>query len=332
MIYHSHYQLKELNAFRTEAYAKLYCEPQSIEEIRQVILDYPDEKKLIVGAGCNMFFTEDFDGLVLKPNLKGFREVADEEDSVTIEVMASEDWDNFVGYCVSNGYAGLENLSYIPGSVGAAPIQNIGAYGAEVKDCLQEVIALDIYTGESFSFSNSECEFGYRESMFKKTRRYIVISVVFKLSTCFRYQEKYVDLNRELAEIDEPTLQEVRDAVIRVRKRKLPDHRELPNCGSFFKNPYISTEKVRELKARFDTIPLYPVQEGLLKTSAAFLIDKAGFKGVRDGNMGTYPNQPLILVNYGSADGKEIVRFMEKIRHEVEVVFGVRLEPEVWIF
>lgn len=332
MIYHSHYQLKELNAFRTEAYAKLYCEPQSIEEIRQVILDYPDEKKLIVGAGCNMFFTEDFDGLVLKPNLKGFREVADEEDSVTIEVMASEDWDNFVGYCVSNGYAGLENLSYIPGSVGAAPIQNIGAYGAEVKDCLQEVIALDIYTGESFSFSNSECEFGYRESMFKKTRRYIVISVVFKLSTCFRYQEKYVDLNRELAEIDEPTLQEVRDAVIRVRKRKLPDHRELPNCGSFFKNPYISTEKARELKARFDTIPLYPVQEGLLKTSAAFLIDKAGFKGVRDGNMGTYPNQPLILVNYGSADGKEIVRFMEKIRHEVEVVFGVRLEPEVWIF
>lgn len=332
MIYHSHYQLKELNAFRTEAYAKLYCEPQSIEEIRQVILDYPNEKKLIVGAGCNMFFTEDFDGLVLKPNLKGFREVADEDDSVTIEVMASEDWDNFVGYCVSNGYAGLENLSYIPGSVGAAPIQNIGAYGAEVKDCLQEVIALDIYTGESFSFSNSECEFGYRESMFKKTRRYIVISVVFKLSTCFRYQEKYVDLNRELAEIDEPTLQEVRDAVIRVRKRKLPDHRELPNCGSFFKNPYISTEKARELKARFDTIPLYPVQEGLLKTSAAFLIDKAGFKGVRDGNMGTYPNQPLILVNYGSADGNEIVRFMEKIRHEVEIVFGVRLEPEVWIF
>ncbi len=333
MIYHSNISLKKYNAFQTEAHAKLFCEPQTIEELRQSLTDYPTERKLVIGAGCNLFFTKDFDGLVIKPNLKGMREIPDEEDgSVLIEVMASEDWDSFVEYCVSKGYAGLENLSLIPGSVGAAPIQNIGAYGAEVKDCIQEVVALDIQTGESISFSNQECEFGYRDSIFKRTKRYIVISVVFKLLKTFQYTEKYADLNKELEEIDTPTLADVREAVIRVRRRKLPDHLELPNCGSFFKNPYITPELAKKIKSEYDNLPLYPVDGGLLKTSAAFLIDRAGFRGVRDGDVGTYPNQALIIVNYGTSDGNEIVRFMNLIRQEVNAKFGIELEPEVWIF
>lgn len=333
MIFHKYFQLKEYNAFQTEAFAKLFCEPATIEELRQAILDYPDERKLVLGAGCNLFFTHDFDGLVIKPNLKGMREMPDQEDgSILVEAMASEDWDSFVAHCVENGYAGLENLSFIPGSVGAAPIQNIGAYGAEVKDCIQEVVALDIATGQSLSFTAQECEFGYRDSIFKRNQKYIVISVVFRLNKSFQYVEKYADLNQELAEVEQPSISDVREAVIRVRKRKLPDHRELPNCGSFFKNPYISAEIAEKIKVEYENLPLYPVEGGLLKTSAAFLIDRAGFRGMRDGDVGTYPNQALIIVNYGTADGNDIVRFMNRIRDAVNAKFGILLEPEVWVF
>lgn len=333
MIYHSNYQLKEYNAFRTEALAKLFCEPQTVAELREAITDHPSESKLIIGAGCNMFFTKDFEGLVICPQLKGIREVTEHESgSILLEVMASEDWDSFVGYCVENGYSGLENLSLIPGSVGAAPIQNIGAYGAEVKDCIQEVVALDINTGDSYSFTNSECEFGYRDSIFKKTKQFVVISVVFRLEKNFRYVEKYADLNKELAGTKNPSASDVREAVIRVRKRKLPDHLELPNCGSFFKNPYILPEVAERIKSEYENLPLYPVAGGLLKTSAAFLIDRAGFRGLREGNVGTYPNQALIIVNYGTVDGNEIVKFMHRIQEAVILKFGIELEPEVWIF
>lgn len=333
MIYSYNHPLKQCNAFRTEANAKIFCEPATIGELRDAILAHPNEKKLVIGKGCNMFFTQDFDGLVIKPNLKGMREMPDEErGQMFIEVMASEDWDDFVAYCVGKGYAGLENLSLIPGSVGAAPVQNIGAYGAELRDCLQEVVALDIDTGESFSFSNAECQFGYRDSIFKRQRNFVIVSVLFRLKKSFRYVEKYADLNCELAEIEQPTLQQVREAVIRVRKRKLPDHETLPNCGSFFKNPYITPQKADELKSLHPDLPLYPAERGLLKTSAAFLIDKAGFRGVRDGEVGTYHNQALIIVNYGTPHGSDIVRFMQKIRQGVTEQFGIELEPEVWIF
>lgn len=334
MIYLSNHPLKPYNAFRTEANAKLFCEPETIEDIRHAILDYPDEKKLVIGHGCNLFFTKDFDGLVIKPNFKGIREMPDEdkESSILVEVMASEDWDSFVAHCVSEGYSGLENLSLIPGSVGAAPIQNIGAYGAEVRNCIQEVVAFDMQTGESISFSNSECHFGYRDSIFKQTKKYLVISVLFRLKKTFHYVEKYADLNKELAETENPTITDVREAVIKVRKRKLPDHKELPNCGSFFKNPYINTEVAEKIKENYPDLPLFPIEGGLFKTSAAFLIDRAGFRGFRDGNVGTYPNQALIIVNYGTSDGNEIVNFMNRIKEAVSTKFAINLEPEVWIF
>ncbi|MDR0824143.1 MAG: UDP-N-acetylmuramate dehydrogenase [Prevotella sp.] len=335
MDYYRQTQLKEYNSFKTEAFAKILCKPGTISELRQCLSDFPNEKKLIIGKGCNLFFTKDFDGLVICPNIKGLRNISDEEEEdedIFLEVNASEDWDHFVAYCVERGFAGLENLSLIPGTVGAAPIQNIGAYGAEVKDVIREVVAVDMETGETVSFSNAECEFGYRNSIFKRTNKYLVISVVFHLKRTFVYIPKYTDLNKELENIEEPSIQDVRDAVIRVRKRKLPDEKVLPNAGSFFKNPYISKEHANKIMTDYPSLPAYPMKDGLIKTSAAFLIDNAGYKGKRVGNIGTYPNQPLIIVNYGSSDGNEIVRFMYEVQKTVKEIFDIELEPEVRIF
>lgn len=335
MDYYRQIQLKDYNSFKTEAQAKIFCSPKTFDELRKCLNDFPDEKKLVIGGGCNLFFTKDFDGLVIYPQIKGLREISDEEEEdedIFIEVNASENWDEFVAYCVERGFAGLENLSHIPGTVGAAPIQNIGAYGAEVKDIIREVVAVDMETGETVSFSNVECEFAYRDSVFKRTNRYLVISVVFHLKRTFVYTPKYFDLNKELEDIAEPTIQDVRDAVIRVRQRKLPDEKVLPNAGSFFKNPYITQGQVDKISAEFQDLPAYPQKNGLVKTSAAFLIDRAGYKGKRIGNIGTYSNQPLIIVNYGTTDGNEIVRFMKEVQSSVKNKFGIDLEPEVRIF
>ena len=331
-MYQENVQLKSFNSFQTEAYTKLFCEPQNIQQLKDCIKDYPNEKKLIIGGGCNLFFTGNFDGLIIKPRLKGLHEISgDDDDDVYIEAMASEDWDCFVEYCVENGFSGIENLSMIPGTVGASPVQNIGAYGSEVKDCIREVIALDMETGEILSFSNKECEFSYRSSIFKRTDKYVIISVIFHFKKSFTYVPRYSDLNKELEDIENPTIKDVRDAVIRIRKRKLPDHKELPNCGSYFKNPYISKDTANRLQQQYSELPIYPQKDGQIKTSAAFLIDRAGFKGKQDGNIGTYQNQALIIVNYGATDGNEITRFAKKIQSAVSEKFGIDLEPEVRI-
>ncbi len=335
MDYYRQIQLKNYNSFKTEALAKLFCRPKNADEFRKCLSDYPNEQKLIIGGGCNLFFTKDFDGLVICPEIKGLREISDEEEEdedIFLEVSASENWDEFVAYCVERGFAGLENLSLIPGTVGAAPIQNIGAYGAEVKDVIREVVAIDMETGEAVSFNNNECEFGYRDSIFKRTGKYFVISVVFHLKRTFVYTPKYFDLNKELEDIAEPTIQDVREAVIRVRQRKLPDEKVLPNAGSFFKNPYITKEQVEKIQTEYPDIPAYPQKDGLIKTSAAFLIDKAGYKAKRVGEIGTYPNQPLIIVNYGSSDGNDILRFMNEVLGAVKDTFSIELEPEVRIY
>lgn len=338
MEYRTNQQLKDYNSFKTEAIAKKFCSPQTVVELQKCLQDNPQERKLVIGEGCNLFFTQNFDGLVIHPNIKGLREAWDddedfeEEQEVYIEVNASENWDEFVAYCVEKGFAGVENLSLIPGTVGASPVQNIGAYGAEVKDVIREVVALDINTGEVVSFNNAECEFGYRDSIFKQTQKYVIVSVVFHLQKEFSYVPKYMDLNNELENIESPTLQDVRDAVIRIRQRKLPDEKVLPNAGSFFKNPCISKEMSDTLVAQYPTMPAFPQRDGTVKTSAAFLVDQSGYKGKRIGNVGTYPNQPLIVVNYGTSDGNEIVKFMKEIQAVVLEKFGIELEPEVRIF
>lgn len=325
-------QLQPYNSFRTKARTKLFCEPQTVGELSEVLRAYPNEPKLVIGSGCNLFFTKDFDGLVIHPQMKGIRLLSENGSGVELEAGAGEDWDNFVNYCVKKGYAGIENLSLIPGTVGAAPIQNIGAYGSEVKDAIVRVHAVNKDSGKPKTFTAEACEFGYRDSIFKRRRQHIVTSVVFRLSKSFAYTEKYADLNRELANVAHPSLSQVREAIIRIRRRKLPDPADLPNAGSFFKNPFLTKEEKERLLTKLPDAPIYPAETNTFKTSAAFLIEKAGYKGKRNGQVGIYEHHALIIVNYGTENGCDIVNFMHEVQHAVYEKFGIRLEPEVRIY
>ncbi|MDR2816528.1 MAG: UDP-N-acetylmuramate dehydrogenase [Proteiniphilum sp.] len=332
MIIKYNVQLQPHNSFRTKALARIFCEPQSAEELSEIINAFPDERKLILGAGFNLFFTKDFDGLVIKPAIKGVHILSENDRFVEIEAGAAEDWDRFVKYCVDNGYAGVENLSLIPGSVGASPVQNIGAYGTEAMDVIAKVKTVELRTGNNKAFSNEECGFGYRNSIFKRTGLYAITSVVFRLEKSFHYKEKYIDLSRELEGIPSPTLAQVRNAIISIRNRKLPDYTLLPNAGSFFGNPVLTESEKDQLQLKLPDAPIYNVGEGQFKTSAAFLIDKAGYKGKRHGMVGVYQRHSLIIVNYGTENGREITDFMHKIQQEVQQRFGIMLEPEVRIY
>lgn len=325
-------QLQQYNSFRTKAVARLFCEPQSVDELSEILKSFPDENKLILGAGNNLFFTKNYDGLIIKPAMYEINIISDDENFVEIEAGAAVEWDNLVEECVSKGYSGLENLSLIPGSVGASPIQNIGAYGSEAKDTITLVKTVDIKTGEQKEFTNNECRFGYRDSIFKQTRRYIITSVIFRLNKSFTYEEKYVDLSRELKGNLTPSLSQIREAIIAIRSRKLPDVNKLPNAGSFFKNPILTKEEKEALQKKIVDVPIYNIGENSFKTSAAFLIEKAGFKGKTNGKVGTYENHALVIINLGTEDGNDILNFAQEIRNEVEKQFGVKLEPEVWIF
>ncbi len=325
-------QLQPHNSFRTKAAAKLFAQPETVEELQEILQAYPDEPKLVLGGGFNLFFTKDFNGLVIKPAMRGMKLCAENADFVEMEVGAGEVWDDFVAYCVSRGLSGVENLSLIPSTVGAAPIQNIGAYGTEVKDVIVKVNAVDKKTGEKVEFSNAECEFDYRNSIFKRTDKYIITSVVFRLSKSFEYKEKYVDLSLELKGISHPTLSQVREAIVNIRTRKLPDHWAYPNAGSFFKNPILTKEEKEKLLTLLPDAPVYNAGDEGFKTSAANLIEKAGFKGKRKGNVGTYEHHALIVVNYGTENGQEILDFTQEIQREVQDKFGIALEPEVWVF
>lgn len=325
-------QLKPYNSFRTQATAKLFSEPQTVKELSEILKNYPDEKKLIIGKGYNLFFTKEFDGLVIRPGMRGMQIVSEADEWVEIEAGAAEDWDKLVDFCVKNNFSGIENLSLIPSTVGAAPMQNIGAYGTEVKDVITRVKTAEITTGNVQEFSNEQCEFGYRDSIFKRTQRYVITSVIFRLQKSFTYKEKYIDLSRELEGIATPSLSQVRDAIIRIRTRKLPDHIALPNAGSFFKNPILTKGEKEKLQKKLADAPIYNVDKNEFKTSAAFLIEKAGYKGKRRGMVGTYAHHALIIVNYGTENGSEILDFMHEIQDEVEKKFGLRLEPEVWVY
>lgn len=325
-------QLKPYNSFRTEAKAKLFCEPKSVEELCEIIKLYSKEDKLVLGGGYNLFFTKDFEGLVIHPQMKGNNLWYEDGDVVEIEASASESWDDFVEYCVSNNYAGVENLSLIPSTVGAAPVQNIGAYGTEVKDIITLVRTVHIETGELKDFTNEMCEFGYRDSIFKRSGKYVITSVVFRLSKSFTYREKYVDLTQELEGNDNPTLGDVRNAIVAIRTRKMPDYNLLPNAGSFFKNPFLTYDQKENLLVLLPNATIHNVNENCFKTSSAFLIDKAGYCNKRSGLVGTYEHHSLIIVNYGTKRGKDILDFMKKIQHDVHSQFNIWLEPEVRIY
>lgn len=325
-------ELKPYNSFRTKAKAKLFSEPKTVEELCQVVKQYTNEKILILGNGYNLFFTKDYNGLVIHPLMKGINVCYENEKVVDIEVNAAENWDDFVAYCVANNYAGVENLSLIPSSVGAVPVQNIGAYGTEVKEVITRVKTVNIESGKQKEFTNEMCEFGYRDSVFKRTGKHIITSVIFRLQKEFFYKPKYKDVVSELAGIEAPTMADVRNAVVNIRTRKLPDYDILPNAGSFFKNPFLTNDEKESLLRLLPDATIHKVNESCFKTSAAFLIDRAGFRNKRNKMVGTYKNHSLIIVNYGTEEGKEIVDFMKEVQKSVYSHFKIWLEPEVRIY
>tara|TARA_B100000795_G_C22689888_1_gene395196 strand:- start:149 stop:1003 length:855 start_codon:yes stop_codon:yes gene_type:complete len=281
-----------------------------------------------------MLLTKDIEELVVHLDIKGISIDREDSNAVYITVNAGEDWHDFVLWCVSNNYGGIENLSLIPGSVGTCPIQNIGAYGVEVKDTITKVEALEIETGKLIQFSNEDCNFGYRNSVFKNQEKgkYIITAVSFKLTKSnHNLNSSYGAIEAELTsrDITKPTLKNISDAVIAIRKSKLPDPKEIGNSGSFFKNPVISKIQFLELQKEYPKIPSYRISNTEVKVPAGWLIEQAGFKGKRFGDFGVHEKQALVLVNYGNASGKEIHELAQKIQETILIEFGIPLEIEV---
>ena len=328
----TNFSLKNYNTFGIEAKAKAFVSVESLENLKTVLKE--NEDIFILGGGSNMLLTQDIQKLVVHVNLKGKEVIEKNEDFAIVKAQAGENWHEFVLYCIEQNLGGIENLSLIPGNVGTTPIQNIGAYGVEIKDTMLSCEALNLKTLELETFTNEDCQFEYRESIFKKElkNQYIITSVSFKLSTKnHKIYTTYGVIGAELAKnnIENPTLKEVSNAVIAIRKSKLPDPKELGNSGSFFKNPIISKEAYEKAKALHSEMPHYIVSETEVKVPAGWLIEQAGFKGKRFGDAGVHKNQALVLVNYGTATGGEIVTLSKNIQQTVFDKFGIKIDAEV---
>lgn len=287
---------------------------------------------LILGAGTNILFTKNFDGIVAKMELMGVKKINESSSEVILEVGAGEQWHYFVSYCVQKGWGGIENLSLIPGTVGATPIQNIGAYGVEVKDCIKQVTAFDTVNEKWITFNNQDCEFGYRSSLFKRTKnRYIISNLQFVLQKQPTLKTDYGVIRDVLHEknIKNPSLDDVSNAIIQIRTNKLPDPKKIGNAGSFFKNPTITIDQFEQLKNEFPKIVAYPISDIAYKIAAGWLIEDCGWKGVRKGNVGCYDKQALVIVSYGIESGNEVFDFSETILKSVKDKFGITLEREV---
>jgi UDP-N-acetylmuramate dehydrogenase len=331
---YTEYQLRKLNTFKISSVASYYVELNSLAEARLFLRDrfFNSLQSLIIGSGSNLLFTSDFDGIVIKPDIKGIEVVDEDRQYVYVRAGAGEIWDNLVEWTVEKGYYGLENLSHIPGTVGASAVQNIGAYGVEAADVIHSVESLDVETIETIRFNNEDCLFGYRDSIFKnKVKGSLMITyVTYKLNKKPSFKTEYGNIKEEIEHLGgEMTQIKLRQAVINIRKRKLPDPDEIGNAGSFFKNPVVSKLYAEKLMQEFPQIPNYEVNKNEIKIPAAWLIENAGLKGYREGNVGTYPTQPLVIVNYGNATGLEIKNFAQQIIEKVHVKFGIVLEPEV---
>lgn len=330
------FSLKNYNTFHLSANARYFVEANSLEDL-QFALDFAKEKSLqllFLGGGSNVLFVDDFDGLVIKLNLKGISIVRETDDLVWIKAMAGENWHQFVLSTIEQGFGGLENLSLIPGNVGTAPMQNIGAYGVEIKDTLVEVEVLKIADNSMHVFSNDACQFGYRESIFKNKEKgnFVLMSATFQLTKRnHQLKTSYGAIQQELTleGISTPTIKDISSAVIKIRQSKLPDPNKIPNSGSFFKNPSVSIEKYQELQTSFPEIVAYPNADGSMKLAAGWLIENAGWKGKRFDDAGVHAKQALVLVNYGHATGKDIYTLSEKIMKDIEAKYGVRIEREV---
>jgi UDP-N-acetylmuramate dehydrogenase len=335
MLVQSNVSLRHLNTFGLDAYARYFVNVRSVDELTAILRD-PEWKnfpKFILGGGSNILLTKDIDALVIHPDIKGITIVKENEEAVVLKVGAGEVWHDFVMHCVNNGYGGVENLSLIPGTVGAAPMQNIGAYGVEIKSVVESVEAVDIESGEKRVFSNAECEFGYRESVFKKAfkNKYVITGATFRLSKKPVLNAAYGDVQKTLQEMgtETPTIRDISEAIMTIRRSKLPDPAEIGNAGSFFKNPEIPLAQFTYLQETFPEVPGYPVNAGTVKVPAGWLIERAGWKGYREGEIGVHARQALVLVNYGGGTGAEIKALSEKIQESVAGKFGIRLNAEV---
>lgn len=335
MILNENVSLKKFNTMGVDVKARYFAEMTSPDDI--FILPELSEKAgnrfLVLGEGSNILFTGDYDGLVIRNMIKGRSVISEDHESVTLRFGAGENWDQTVEYCVENNLWGIENLSLIPGTTGASPIQNIGAYGQEAGDSVTEVKFYDIYDNSVYELSNVNCRFGYRSSIFKHELkgRVVILSVNYKLKKKgvpelgYKGLKEFIDENYQA----EYSLSNLRNAVISIRNSKLPDPRVLGNCGSFFKNPVISAEEFERVSNLNPGIKGFPAENGCFKLSAAQLIEISGFKGVREGDAGTSPNHALVLVNYGNASGRELRDLAVKIKHGVYLKTGVRIEEEV---
>lgn len=330
----SHKSLKAFNTFGIDCKARHFVSVASISDLKEVLVQQLNPSLFILGGGSNMLLTEDIDALVAHINLKGISIISEKDSHVMVEAMAGENWHEFVQYAIKNGYGGLENLSLIPGNVGTAPIQNIGAYGVELKDVFESCTAYDIETLEKKVFSKVDCKFGYRNSIFKNEAKgkYVITSVVFKLTQSnHKLSTAYGVIQEKLEEnnIDAPTIADISEAVIAIRQSKLPDPNVLGNSGSFFKNPIISLADFKEFRRKHPKAPFYEVSATEFKIPAGWLIEQAGFKGQRFGDAGVHKNQALVLVNYGTASGSEIWDLALRIQKKVKEDFDIYIEPEV---
>lgn len=335
MLIQENVSLRPYNTFGVDVNARYFSTTSSQDELLQVLkwANQTQQKILLLNGGSNILLINDWEGLALKIELKGIDIVASTEDDVIVSVQSGEDWHEFVLWCLSNDFGGLENLSLIPGKVGTAPIQNIGAYGVEVKDVMTQLTAIEMATGKIRVFSREDCQFGYRDSIFKQQlkNQYVIAEVHFRLTK--KNHQLHLDygaIRSQLSSngIENPSIQDISQAIVSIRQSKLPDPSKIGNSGSFFKNPVISAVEFEALKVQFPQIVGHAV-ENKYKVAAGWLIEQAGWKGKRIGDAGVHQNQALVLVNYGHASGLEIYELSQKIMDDVWAKFGIQLEREV---
>jgi len=325
--------LKDYNTFGVSVLGRYFVESDEVKALADFVRGqtWDPELVLVLGGGSNFLFTGDFPGVVFYPVMKGIEVVEEDQACVYVRVGSGELWDDFVCWAVEQGYGGVENLSLIPGHVGATPVQNIGAYGMEVGNVIERVEAIHLQSGRVELVRAAACRFGYRDSVFKNEwkNQFLVTHVTFRLAKEPVFNVSYGSLREEVERLGELSLNHVREAVIRIRNQKLPDVRLLPNAGSFFKNPLMRREQVERLRKQYPTLPVYPLDEDYVKVAAGWLIEAAGWKGRALGRAAVHDKQALVLVNRGGATGEEIARLANEVKNAVFMAFGVWLEPEV---
>lgn len=335
MVIQENVSLKKLNTFAIDVLAKYLALVDTTEELQSLLLQPQWRKttKLILGGGSNILFTDNFNGLVIKINILGKKVVTEDEEFVWLQVGAGENWHHLVMFCIAQGYAGIENLSLIPGNIGAAPIQNIGAYGVELQQVFDSLTAVNLNTGKIKTFTTEECCFGYRDSVFKNTLKdkYAITSVTLKLNKTPQFDIEYGAIQTTLMDmgIKELSIEAISKAVIKIRQEKLPDPMQIGNAGSFFKNPEVDKQTLGRIQSSYPSLPYFMTDINLYKIPAGWLIEQCGFKGIRHGDIGVYDKQALVIVNYGDGTGHAILALAKEICSSVYDKFGIELVNEV---